>query len=483
MPTREEDKQRKLPTERPELNLNLGDDLGITYDEQAIRSRFDAATEAEFDVRHQQHGMAQDQFSRDLYGQQMNLADMMRRQRQEAISTGASRGLQSAQDLSSMLGMQQQGLEGATQLAQEQALLGDEEGAAYAANIRDAMTQSNELKQAMGALGVQDRASDVQWDVGAMDADARKYQADKGLEGMEYQADRTLEGQEYQADKGLEAAVTTAMTQLEGTKYQADAQKEMNELQQTTNLEIANVQSRTDKYVSDNNLEGTMFEATIRAASNEHIAQIEANAVMEAQRIAGMWQYETADLVSAREYNAAVHAANQQLVGTQYHADALKSMNFLDNQINLRIADIQRDTQLSSDQTRLEEAQTYKEGQIISAAVSGFYTHKTAMETMPPEFTETINKAIQDGNKETYLSMVMNEMGVSKKEAEEMYWAARNPERAQIIASAEDNIPMPVLALLRTADWATGYRGSESINWLIHRLSDGKLGAPPEVKD
>lgn len=62
------------------------------------------------------YGAAQNQYSQDIANQQATLSDTIRRSQAEAVATGASRGLQAANELSSILGLQQAAAQGATQI-------------------------------------------------------------------------------------------------------------------------------------------------------------------------------------------------------------------------------------------------------------------------------------------------------------------------------------------------------------------------------
>lgn len=213
----------------PELRgLTLGDLYGINYDEEAIRSKFDEATRAEFATRNKEHQMTENAFYNNLYGTQAAALDTIRRNTSQAIATGASRGMQAANELSAILGLTQEGVMGSTDLAQKRNLLKDEEAAAYARNAREALEISNALRQQIGALDAQNYAADIQYRIGEMDYYARLDQALKQLQGMQaqaaaqrYAADRNVEAQRILADANLQAANIDAQTR----KELADAQR------------------------------------------------------------------------------------------------------------------------------------------------------------------------------------------------------------------------------------------------------------------
>ena len=62
------------------------------------------------------YNKALNSYSNEMATQQKSLQDTIRRSQAQAVATGASRGLQAANELSSMLGLQEQAAQGATEL-------------------------------------------------------------------------------------------------------------------------------------------------------------------------------------------------------------------------------------------------------------------------------------------------------------------------------------------------------------------------------
>lgn len=183
----------------------LAKQYGITYDAGAIQSKFDEATKAQYDVARKEYQATENKYYSDMYNSQQTALDTIRRSNAEAVSTGASKGMQAANELSSMLGLQQESVAGATQLAVDKNLLTDKEQAAYAKNAVDALNQANQMGLGLGNLNANIFASDTQFDVGQMDYYARLDAAAKQLQGMQAQADASR----YAADmnyKGQMAA-------------------------------------------------------------------------------------------------------------------------------------------------------------------------------------------------------------------------------------------------------------------------------------
>lgn len=201
----------------------------ITFDEDAIRSKFDKATKAEYELKRKEYEQTEDQFYNRLLGTQSTALDTIRRANASAISSGAAKGMQAANELLAILGLQQESVDDSTQLAQARNNLVDAEAAAYAKNVVDALNTANQIKLALGTLGSNLYASDTQFDVGTMQYLAQLDAAAKQLEGMgltadatKYSADRNLEGNKYTADQNLLGNMYTADQNLAGTQYTAD---------------------------------------------------------------------------------------------------------------------------------------------------------------------------------------------------------------------------------------------------------------------
>ena len=240
----------------------------LTYNEDEIRSKFDKATKAEYDLKRKEYEQTEDQFYNRLLGTQSTALDTIRRANASAISSGAVRGMQAANELSAILGLQQESVDDSTKLAQARNNLADAEAAAYARNAIEAMNIANQMKLSLGNLASNLYASDTQFDVGTMQYLAQLDAAAKQLEGMilsadatKYSADRNLEGNKYTADQNLIGNKYTADQNLAGTRYTADKNYAGNIYAATQNL-------IGTKYAADANR-----EAAIKAAELNNAAQ------------------------------------------------------------------------------------------------------------------------------------------------------------------------------------------------------------------
>lgn len=95
------------------------------------------------------YGKAQTDYSNMMAAEQQSLSDTIRRSQAQAVATGASRGMQAANELSSMLGLQQAAAE------QASAMQGS-----YAQALADAQNKAYEVQNAANQIGMQGYAAD-----------------------------------------------------------------------------------------------------------------------------------------------------------------------------------------------------------------------------------------------------------------------------------------------------------------------------------
>ena len=81
--------------------------------------RFTEANKAAVALQRQQQQQSEDAFYRNLYDTNQTVLDTIRKNNASAIASGASKGTQAANELAAMLGMQQESVDSATQLAQQ----------------------------------------------------------------------------------------------------------------------------------------------------------------------------------------------------------------------------------------------------------------------------------------------------------------------------------------------------------------------------
>lgn len=240
------------PTARaPLLTIeDLAKMYNITYDEKAILDKFNAATTAEYDMKNKEYKATENAFYNKLNTSQGTALDAIRKTQAAAVSTGASRGMQAASELSSVLGMQQESVQGATDLANNKNLLVDQQGAAMTKNASTAMTTANAVKQALAGIGANIYAADTQFDVGELDYYAKLDAAKKALEGAGMAANATTTAAETTAGATRDAAAETSKGYADAANINAKG-----------NTDVANINKESNKYVADKNYETSVYNA------------------------------------------------------------------------------------------------------------------------------------------------------------------------------------------------------------------------------
>lgn len=130
-----------VPTMRTAADLAA--QYGITYDRQAIEDILTSAAKAEYDTKNTGQKQAERTYNAGLAGTQNTLLDTLKQQQTQAVMNGANKGMQAANALSAILGVSQESVQGATELAQARALLANEYAANLAGARKDALTQAN----------------------------------------------------------------------------------------------------------------------------------------------------------------------------------------------------------------------------------------------------------------------------------------------------------------------------------------------------
>lgn len=140
----------------------LANELGInlTYDYDKIKAIYDDATIAA--NKASQESSAVKSYYQLLGDAQSSAMDTMRKAYSSAVSNGATRGMQAANMLSTILGTTQQANEQATQLAQQRQLNANEYASQLAQNAKDALEYSNSMQNNISTLSRQLYNDDIQ---------------------------------------------------------------------------------------------------------------------------------------------------------------------------------------------------------------------------------------------------------------------------------------------------------------------------------
>lgn len=113
--------------------------------EAELLNKFKAATTAEYNVQRAEQRKTEKNFYNNLYAGQQTVMDTLRKQNSAAVATGASQGVQAANQLAALLGLQQETVAGATDVANQAATIAKEE---TAQNLTDILTAAQEARAA-----------------------------------------------------------------------------------------------------------------------------------------------------------------------------------------------------------------------------------------------------------------------------------------------------------------------------------------------
>lgn len=192
----------------------LSNDYGITQDRAELEKLLLGIVDTKYDQLNVDQKRAENTYYDAMAATQDTVLDTLRTNKINAIQTGATKGMQAANELSAVLGLSQVGSDGATQMAQAESDLYRAKAADTALAKSQALTDSNALGQALAEIGSMFYNSDVVRygselnHNAAMDANIAAYMAQK-----------------YASDSGLAGALAQANATRDATKMSADAQK------------------------------------------------------------------------------------------------------------------------------------------------------------------------------------------------------------------------------------------------------------------
>lgn len=157
----------------------LGAD-GYQYEYSDILNTLNNATNAAYDARFNALDDANAQFNRDIATQQDSIADTLRSQYAQAIQSGVSRGMQSANILSSILGTTQAAAQSAQQLAEDRYQTGMDKQAQIVKDASDALTRSNAAYETLMSNirqlyndEIQEKTADLEYNASIADTNAQ----------------------------------------------------------------------------------------------------------------------------------------------------------------------------------------------------------------------------------------------------------------------------------------------------------------------
>lgn len=130
-------------------NIGRGNPYALSTDATYYKNMYDQATAAAQAVEERSIENAESAWQRNLANTQATALDTIRKNNASAIATGASKGMQAANELSAVLGLQDTAVEESTALAQQRLDLADTYAAEYAKNAVTAQQTVDANKQAM----------------------------------------------------------------------------------------------------------------------------------------------------------------------------------------------------------------------------------------------------------------------------------------------------------------------------------------------
>lgn len=235
---------------------NLAKQFGdITYDDDEILNKFNKATQDEYAALRQDYNNTADDFYTRLGATQTAATDAIRRMNAQAIATGASRGMQAANELGAILGLQDTAVADATQLAQDKIALDLKERAAMSKNVEQALTQSNTTKQQLASLSKELFGIDTQYDVAGADYTSKIAQTEGAYRGQDGYNQATIHGADQQLEGVRDTNYSNNLMNIRDNETKVQIQKLVNEgiiTQNQANVMIAQINSEASKYAVDN---------------------------------------------------------------------------------------------------------------------------------------------------------------------------------------------------------------------------------------
>ena len=146
------DTTRDVVTPTLQSTKDLADKLGIKYDFSEILKIFQDAADKGIAVNKEMYDQATQKYYQNVAANSSELLSALRKNNAEAVNTGASRGVAAANELSAMLGMAQQGSDGALDLALQGMTLADKAAADKAQAEKDALEAANKAGKDLGGL-------------------------------------------------------------------------------------------------------------------------------------------------------------------------------------------------------------------------------------------------------------------------------------------------------------------------------------------
>lgn len=277
--------------------------FGIDTSVASLQDRFDKLTAQEYAQKGKEFQRSEDQYYQNMSAQNAQYQQGAQNAISQALATGASRGMQFANQFAAQNQLAEQNSSGALELALQRNDLKAQEAQAYTQNAINAEQTAYDRKANILGQAVADRANEVQ----RYAADATLYSNELAarLNNYQYNMDKVYD--EYLLDKELAnqfwSQRASDMIGLEGTYYNADR-----------NLEGT-------KYNADMNYKGTVYNADKNYAASLNKNPITGETVSEDELVS---QYYEAMHSNDWATKNALEQSFPWLTGTKEDADAYR---------------------------------------------------------------------------------------------------------------------------------------------------------------
>ena len=224
--------------------------FGLDTSVANLQSKFDALTKAEYAQKRAEYARSEDEYYRNQLGYNQQYMTAANNAISSAIASGASRGMQFANQFAAQNQIASDNATGARDLAQAYNDLAASEAEAYTQNAVNAYENIQQLKQNILAQAVADRANEVQ-----------RYAADTSYAAQD-DANRV---NVYNNNQNLYAQLANKFLELAGQNYGND----MNYINTRYN---ADKNYESQKYVADTSAAAQRYAANASAAAQRYTA-------------------------------------------------------------------------------------------------------------------------------------------------------------------------------------------------------------------
>lgn len=232
------------------------DKFGLDTSVANLQRKFDALTEAEYNTKRNEYKRSEDEYYRNQAGYNQQYMTAANNAISSAIASGASRGMQFANQFAAQNQIASDNATGARDLAQAYNDLASSEAEAYTQNAINAYDTIQQLKQNILQQAVTDRANEVQ-----------RYAADVAYATQ----DDINRVNTYNSNQNLYAQFAYKMLEQAGQMYGND----MNYINTRYN---ADKNYETQKYASDASAAAQRYAANVNASAQRYASNRSYNA-------------------------------------------------------------------------------------------------------------------------------------------------------------------------------------------------------------